>query len=260
MTLSVPQHGAHRRGFTLIELLVVIAIIAILAAILFPVFASAREAARRTACLSNTKQLGLAALLYAQDYDERLPLFTWDYSTYWSIAWSPESNRWLREGAILFPYTKSNGIQSCPSYTTKGHLGGIGYGYNERLAGTNYALPSYILLEPAALGEITQPAATILFGDAANRADPGATSPGDIRWATTKASDVNMLQPPSSWCYPGYGCTSSADFRHQERMTYVAADGHAANIQRDAFTKILPAAEQDSDAGRLYVGDRMMER
>ena len=43
-------------------------------------------------------------------------------------------------------------------------------------------------------------------------------------------------------------------------MTYVAADGHAANIQRDAFTKVLPAAEQDSDAGRLYVGDRMMER
>jgi prepilin-type N-terminal cleavage/methylation domain-containing protein/prepilin-type processing-associated H-X9-DG protein len=260
LTLSVHNHGAHQRGFTLIELLVVIAIIAILAAILFPVFASAREAARRTACLSNTKQLGLAALLYAQDFDERLPLFTWDYSTYWSIAWSPENNRWLREGAILFPYTKSNGIQSCPSYTTKGHLGGVGYGYNERLAGTRYAPPSYILLEPAALGEITQPAATILFGDAANRADPGATSPGDIRWTTTKASDVNMLQPPSSWCYPGYGCTASADFRHQERMTYVAADGHAAGIHRDAFTKVLPAAEQDLDAGRLYVGDQMMER
>lgn len=260
MNLSVPMHGAHRRGFTLIELLVVIAIIAILAAILFPVFASAREAARRTACLSNTKQLGLAALLYAQDYDERLPLFTWDYSTYWSIAWSPESNRWLREGAILFPYTKSNGIQSCPSYITKGHLGGAGYGYNERLAGTSYVPPSYILLDPAVLSEVTQPASTILFGDAANRTDSLATTLGDIRWTTTAASDVNMLQPPSSWCYPGYGCTASADFRHQERMTYVAADGHATSIHKGAFTKVLPPAEQDLDRGRLYVGDRMMER
>jgi prepilin-type N-terminal cleavage/methylation domain-containing protein/prepilin-type processing-associated H-X9-DG protein len=260
LTLSVYTHGAQRRGFTLIELLVVIAIIAILAAILFPVFASAREAARRTACLSNTKQLGLAALLYAQDFDERLPLFTWDHSTYWSIAWNPESNRWLREGAILFPYTKSNGIQTCPSYTTKGHLGGIGYGYNERLAGTEYAPPSYILLEPASIGEITNPAGTILFADAANRTDATASTPGDIRWTATTASDVNILQPPSSWCYPGYGCTASADFRHQERMTYVAADGHAASIHRERFTERLPLAEQDQNVGRVYFGDRMMER
>src|SRR2546426_9727904 len=60
------------RGFTLIELLVVIAIIAILAAILFPVFAQARAAARKTSCLSNVKQIGLSALMYAQDYDETL--------------------------------------------------------------------------------------------------------------------------------------------------------------------------------------------
>ena len=61
-----------RRGFTLIELLVVIAIIAILAAILFPVFARAREKARQTSCLSNLKQVGLASNMYLQDYDERL--------------------------------------------------------------------------------------------------------------------------------------------------------------------------------------------
>ena len=63
-----------RRGFTLIELLVVIAIIAILAAILFPVFAQAREAARRTSCISNTKQLSTGVQMYTQDYDERLPI------------------------------------------------------------------------------------------------------------------------------------------------------------------------------------------
>src|SRR2546425_2173714 len=67
------QHSARRRAFTLIELLVAIAIIAILAAILFPVFAQARESARTASCLSNVKQLGLAVMQYVQDYDERYP-------------------------------------------------------------------------------------------------------------------------------------------------------------------------------------------
>src|SRR3954470_6189627 len=69
-----PMIGLQRRhGFTLIELLVVIAIIAILAAILFPVFAQARDQARKTTCLSNTKQLGLGVMMYIQDYDEQFP-------------------------------------------------------------------------------------------------------------------------------------------------------------------------------------------
>ena len=72
---------SSQTGFTLIELLVVIAIIAILAAILFPVFARARESARRSSCLSNIKQTNLANLMYVQDYDETLPTFVRDYST-----------------------------------------------------------------------------------------------------------------------------------------------------------------------------------
>ena len=68
----------RRHGFTLIELLVVIAIIAVLAAILFPVFAQAREQARQTTCLSNLKQLGTGLTMYAQDYDETLP--SWPFS------------------------------------------------------------------------------------------------------------------------------------------------------------------------------------
>ena len=89
------------RGFTLIELLVVIAIIAILAAILFPVFAQARGKARQAACLSNLKQLGLATLMYAQDYDEMFPYMYYVPSMTWPLGFlltnppnpSPVSNK-----------------------------------------------------------------------------------------------------------------------------------------------------------------------
>lgn len=99
------------RGFTLIELLVVIAIIAILAAILFPVFARAREKARQTSCLSNVKQLCLAALMYAQDYDEWLPC---DY-----YACNSSTTHARLVGQIL-PYMKNQQILYCPSAAKMG--------------------------------------------------------------------------------------------------------------------------------------------
>ena len=79
------QPRSRQQGFTLIELLVVIAIIAILAAILFPVFAQAREKARSISCLSNCKQMGTAATMYSQDYDETLPSWT----HYWVAYYNP---------------------------------------------------------------------------------------------------------------------------------------------------------------------------
>src|SRR5579862_2926661 len=96
MVIRQPQR--NRRAFTLIELLVVIAIIAILAAILFPIFAVAREKARQIACLSNLKQVGLAAQMYAQDYDENLPLTErgGDIDDAHEYYW----------GDMLLPYTK----------------------------------------------------------------------------------------------------------------------------------------------------------
>ncbi len=108
-------------AFTLIELLVVIAIIALLAAILFPVFAQTREKARQTVCASNLRQIGTAVLLYVQDYDERLPdcrdlktVFPNGYRP-WGTAWPPSDPRAGWAGVVLYPYTKSVEILSCPS-------------------------------------------------------------------------------------------------------------------------------------------------
>lgn len=95
------QDNFVEQGFTLIEILVVLAIIAILAAILFPVFARARENARRAGCMSNEKQLGLAFMMYTQDYDERLPNYPSAGDSYWM--------------AKAFPYFNNYQVLRCPS-------------------------------------------------------------------------------------------------------------------------------------------------
>ncbi len=102
-----------QRGFTLIELLVVIAIIAILAAILFPVFSQAREKARQSTCLSNVRQLGQGIVMYAQDYDETLPF---GVPACVENAFTGKHRQWW---AFVYPYTKNAGILNCPSSTTQ---------------------------------------------------------------------------------------------------------------------------------------------
>ncbi|MBC8136124.1 MAG: DUF1559 domain-containing protein [Fibrella sp.] len=112
-----PTNRTVRRGFTLIELLVVIAIIAILAAILFPVFAQAREKARQTSCLSNEKQLGLALIQYTQDYDETYP-----YSIMSGIT-GDWNQTWVQK---VIPYVKDLRVFMCPSDSNAGDLSPVG--------------------------------------------------------------------------------------------------------------------------------------
>ena len=126
-------------GFTLIELLVVIAIIGILAAILFPVFARARENARRASCASNLKQMGLAFIQYAQDYDERLPNATdgaagVNQAGGWMLyrffpANTATSRQFFPTQGGLYPYTKSELVYICPSDTV-GQVSGNSYAIN----------------------------------------------------------------------------------------------------------------------------------
>jgi prepilin-type N-terminal cleavage/methylation domain-containing protein/prepilin-type processing-associated H-X9-DG protein len=135
-----------RRGFTLIELLVVIAIIAILAAILFPVFARAREKARQANCLSNVKQMTLGALMYVQDYDERFPRYFLPYPSQTGRQWY-----WTQTngGGLIDPYIKNAQISRCPSYIAKTY----GYGWNNCVD------------HNVALSTVNKPAEIILIGD-----------------------------------------------------------------------------------------------
>ena len=146
-----------RKAFTLIELLVVIAIIAILAAILFPVFARARENARRASCMSNLKQIGLGFLQYTQDYDERYP--------------ANKTADGIYEYMAVAPYIKSSQIWTCPSESvTAGTVPGAGfsgtdqidYFYNTNIAGGG---PSATYGTPLSLAAISSPSDVFLLWD-----------------------------------------------------------------------------------------------
>jgi prepilin-type N-terminal cleavage/methylation domain-containing protein len=121
------QESADRRAFTLIELLVVIAILAILAAMLFPVFSRAREQARKTACSSNLRQLGQAVTMYLQDYDEVFPVANFNDMIY---NYPPQTHR---EGGgepvslykVIQPYVRNRGVFHCPTMRSQPHRASI---------------------------------------------------------------------------------------------------------------------------------------
>ena len=240
MRRHAPGMSCHappaRRAFTLIELLVVIAIISVLAAILFPVFASAREKARQAACASNLRQLGLAARQYVQDNDETWPVAQYgnaDGTTqYWACLKNTTGTFDLTHG-LLQPYEKNTQVGRCPSWTGKPHYGdGSGYGYNWGFLGSDLYLdpasPDYknysnwpnapAMAHPALDGSLDHPAATVAFADA------GFYAGG--QWIETISID-----PPAQT-----GGNPTVNFRHVDRTfvfnpaTFTTTEHGYANV------------------------------
>jgi prepilin-type N-terminal cleavage/methylation domain-containing protein/prepilin-type processing-associated H-X9-DG protein len=189
-----------RNAFTLIELLVVIAIIAILAAILFPVFAQARESARQTSCLSNTKQLGLGILQYVQDYDEKFPL--WIYvddprgnndPNKWCCApanttdtpWGPWKLAHYGWDKTVQPYVKNVQIFQCPS-NSEGPNRSASTNDSDATGAVHYALNGHLSLRDGNastqnLASVRFPAVTILLAENSKAGSTGETT-ADVQW------------------------------------------------------------------------------
>ena len=195
----------RNRGFTLIELLVVIAIIAILAAILFPVFARAREKARQTSCLNNIKQLGLAFMMYAQDYDERLvPLRNGGHLV--------ASYHWEN---IIQPYIANRQILICPSASNPTSIANpVTYGVSfNNLSSDDTSAGG--LGAGRALAEIQYPADAVMISEA-QRAD-GVP----LRWFYSPR--IYAFGAVSG--YPNNGIPNPG--RHNDGNNVAFCDGHA---------------------------------
>ena len=208
MPLSHPSRPAAK-GYTLIELLVVIAIIAILAAILFPVFQKVRENARRTSCTSNLKQLSLATIQYQQDSDEMMPLVLAAAST--QGAWM-----YINGGAVatgitdfhpelgsIYPFVKSKGVYVCPDDSSG--------------QADSYAMNS--ATSKAALSLFTAPASTIEFVE---NTDGGHNTSGNNGTSTDDACDCSPGSPTNQT-----GVTDAITTRHNGGAVYGMCDGHA---------------------------------
>jgi prepilin-type N-terminal cleavage/methylation domain-containing protein/prepilin-type processing-associated H-X9-DG protein len=209
------MRNADKKAFTLIELLVVIAIIAILAAILFPVFAQAREKARQTSCLSNMRQLGMGLQMYYQDYDEMAFFMAHDkdYSRLYTTAplGANAQNRWWNQ---ILPYTSNvPNLLVCPSDPTR------------TPHSTDKKPRSYVAnraAEGLPLAAVDTPAEIILVTEKSSK--PGA--------------DDSWLEPPKN-LYPkaSLGEPVWAMTRHQNGANCTFFDGHAKWMSRGALTK-----------------------
>ncbi len=222
-----------KRGFTLIELLVVIAIIAILAAILFPVFARAREAARQSACLNNTKQIGTAIMMYVQDYDELFPHDSTAANTgagvgtgVWTGNMFTSIERWPNKVA---PYIKNQNVFQCPSSTpttTAPRTDHIGYWANGAVFATSGNAP-------VGLAALTASADIVMAYD-----DLGKQNRNQIvmrpYWSGGTFIDSNAFDTISNGAY--------RSGPHNDMINVLWADGHSKAIKNRLLKQVTMRA------------------
>lgn len=244
---------SNKRGFTLIELLVVIAIIAILAAILFPVFAQAREKARAVSCLSNTKQMGTGVLMYAQDYDEAvLPWLTCGPATAGCAGADPDRAGRFWSGKMQ-PYVKNGGafgptgIFKCPSFSEAALFKAAdspdcdGNGTYGSGLGAWYPVQNYAAQYGIAWW------ASAMTGSGASEADPLWWYPGSLNYPTGGTTFMAMVKRPAETALISdgisaminngangitFGCEAAE--MHQQGGNFTFLDGHSKRIARNA--------------------------
>ena len=241
-TRSTFAHKKVKKAFTLIELLVVIAIIAILAAILFPVFARARENARRSSCQSNLKQIGLGLIQYTQDYDELLA----PASNYVMSSGNPLSTTWFD---AVQPYVKSQQIFTCPSdsFDDRSAINILqfsktfhsSYAYNGN-AGTLYTNPAGVSTTPGiSMASITDVSRTVAAVDAGTQVQSGVDP---LKWPIKKAAfilnsatDGSVTAVDASGGNGGHYAGPNA--RHLETCNVLWFDGHVKSQRIESFYK-----------------------
>ncbi len=204
----------NRNGFTLIELLVVIAIIAILAAILFPVFAQAREKARQTSCTSNMKQLGTAMMMYVQDYDQN-----------YAQVWYTDTGHWAN---VILPYLGqgkqiwTGGIMICPS---------AGY------KGWSYAMSQQVGGQPEA--KVTRPAETVAFAETVQvkawQSTAAQLESDKGCWGGELGVGVSDKIADNDSVSEKVACYSMPRYRHSNGANLTFADGHVKWMRKGSL-------------------------